>query len=199
MEVHYDLLLRWNDTARLTSITYERAILDRHFLESFAALPYLEPVDGLLLDIGSGNGFPALPLLILRPELRGDLIEPAGRKRAFLKEVVREIGLEERVRVLSERILTPERLAGLGPFDCLTMRAVGRLEIILRGAEGGLAAGGRALLFLGKSKAEAVERMATAGLGVEEVVPLPRRRASYLVVLRRAWPGPQPTQHGSSL
>ena len=104
MAAHERLMRRWNPTVHLTSITSPRRVLDRHFLESFEALPFLGPDPGKLIDVGTGNGFPAVPLLILRPELSGGLVEASGKKRAFLKELLRSVHLEARVHVHGRRI-----------------------------------------------------------------------------------------------
>lgn len=183
MEAHYRLLCRWNPTLHLTSVSGLDAIVDRHFLESLAGLPYLDGEPGALVDVGSGNGFPAVPLLLARDRLEGRLLEPSTRKGAFLKEVLRETGLDHRVRVVRSRVSRPEDLAARGPFRYLTLRAVGSLATILPGISGGLAPGGRALLYLGRSGVETVERREASGLRLEEVVPLPGRRASFLVIL----------------
>ena len=71
--------------------------LTGHVLESLAALPWVGST-GTLLDVGSGNGFPAVPLLLARPGVRGVLLEPRERRWAFLREVVRELGLPAEVR-----------------------------------------------------------------------------------------------------
>ncbi len=182
---HFKILMRWNETVHLTSIQDEGAILDRHFLESLEALKFLPEKPGVLVDVGTGNGFPALPLLMLRPNLQGRLLEPATRKRAFLKEVVRETGLAGRVQALPDRVDRPEDLAGLGPFDFLTMRAVAGVETVLAGAAAGLVPGGRALLFLGQSALEGVRAECPAGLKLVKESPLTGRSASFIAVVER--------------
>jgi 16S rRNA (guanine527-N7)-methyltransferase len=190
MEAHYRLLCRWNPVAHLTSITGEEAILDRHFLESLEALAFLDDTAALLVDVGTGNGFPALPLLLLRPSLRGLLLEPSTRKRAFLKEVLRETDLGPRVDVAPDRIQRPEDLAGLGPFRYLTSRAVGIVGTLVAGAAAGLVPGGRALLFLGRSALDAMRNQQVAGLELRNELPLTGREASFLAVLERPSLGP---------
>ena len=96
--------------------------------DSLAALPHL-PHEGRLLDIGSGVGIPAIPLLVARPRLQGVLLEPRERRWAFLREVVRELDLAAEVR--RERF-TPTVGSG---YAALTVRGVERSQW------GGLAAG----------------------------------------------------------
>jgi 16S rRNA (guanine(527)-N(7))-methyltransferase RsmG len=183
---HHRLLRHWNRTAHLTSVLDDDEIIDRHFLESLEALPFIEEDRaGTLVDVGTGNGFPSLPLLVHRPRARGILLEPTTRKRAFLKEVIRELGVADRIQVHPDRIDKPADLLRHGPFQWLTMRAVGKaLESVLAGAAEGLELGGRALLFLGSAGLDRASAGAD-GLALEETVPLHGRDASFLAVLRR--------------
>jgi 16S rRNA G527 N7-methylase RsmG len=87
--------------------------------DTLAALPYL-PREGGLLDVGSGVGIPAIPLLLARPDLHGVLLEPRERRWAFLREVVRDLGLSAEVR--RERLTS-----GVGTgFAAMTVRGVER-------------------------------------------------------------------------
>jgi 16S rRNA (guanine527-N7)-methyltransferase len=185
MERHYRLLLRWNASAKLTTITSLSEIISRHFVESIFATPLVKAGVGELVDIGSGGGFPALPILILRPDLRGTLLEPATRKWAYLKTVIHEAGLTTRARVLRRRVDSRAEIAALGPFDYLTMRAVSGHEVLLGGAADGLRPGGRALLFVGEDAAARIEASLPSGLVLASSVPLPGRRASFLVVVEK--------------
>jgi 16S rRNA (guanine527-N7)-methyltransferase len=189
MALHLELLDRWNPTAKLTSLRSRSAILERHFLESLEGLRFLPAAGGAirhLIDVGSGGGFPGLPLLMARPDLRGTLLEPASRKRAFLKEVVREAGLGERVRVLSDRMGRPEDVARHAPIDVLTLRAVAGSAGLLEAIAGALRPGGRLLLFLGQAGARAVRAALPGALREIACHPLPGRSASPLVVLGTA-------------
>lgn len=189
MALHLELLERWNPTAKLTSLRSRSAILERHFLESLEGLRFLPAARGdgrHLVDVGSGGGFPGLPLLMARNDLRGTLLEPASRKRAFLKEVVREAGLGDRVGVLADRMDRPEDVARHAPIDVMTLRAVAGVGALLEPISHALRPGGRLLLFLGEEGARAVQ--ATLPRGLREIVqhPLPGRSASPLVVLGSA-------------
>jgi 16S rRNA G527 N7-methylase RsmG len=98
--VHLRLLARWNDAYGLTRITEWPDVLDRHVRESLLPLRWIvREQPGQLLDVGSGNGFPAIPLLACRPRLAGVLLERSERKGLFLDAVVRECGWAERVIV----------------------------------------------------------------------------------------------------
>ncbi len=184
MEIHYRLLVHWNRVVLLTSVEGEEEILQRHFLESLEVAEVL-PRAGRLVDVGSGNGFPAMPLLLHRPSLAGILLEPAVRKRAFLKEVLRETGLEDQVKVLKKRIERPEDLEPLAPIDVLTVRAVARVKILLRGAAGGLSPGGQALLFVGEEDMALIRKKCPEGLKLDREIALSGRDASFVAVVKR--------------
>jgi 16S rRNA (guanine527-N7)-methyltransferase len=94
---YLEMLGRWGSAVDLLGTMSAAELISGHLLESLAALPFV-PASGTLLDIGSGNGFPAIPLLLGRPAVRGVLLEPRERRWAFLREVVRELGLEAEVR-----------------------------------------------------------------------------------------------------
>jgi 16S rRNA (guanine527-N7)-methyltransferase len=96
---HYFLLTQWNQKVSLTSIREPIEILERHFGESLFLAAKL-PAAKTLVDIGSGAGFPGLPLAVARPTVKVTLVESTAKKAAFLREAARGIG---NVRVLHTR------------------------------------------------------------------------------------------------
>src|ERR1700674_916022 len=96
------ILLQWNDKVNLTAIRDPLEILYRHFCESMYAAAAVPVENGRLADVGSGGGFPGLPLKILCPDLRVFLVESSIKKVTFLAEVTRELGLKD-VQVLARR------------------------------------------------------------------------------------------------
>jgi len=86
-------LWEWNRRVNLTGLTTPRRMVIELFLDSLMPAPYL-PVKGRMLDIGSGSGFPALPLKILLPGLDVHLVESHRKKVSFLKQVIRQLGLQ---------------------------------------------------------------------------------------------------------
>ena len=118
---HYALLTQWNQRVNLTSIREPRAIVERHFGESlFLAVHF--PKAKTVVDVGSGAGFPGLPLAVARPELTVTLVESIGKKAVFLKEASREL---ENVRVEQGRAENLE--AG---YDWAVCRAVSVAEVL---------------------------------------------------------------------
>ena len=82
-------LIEWNKTINLTTITNPKEIIVKHFVDSLAALVATSfPQNGLVLDVGSGGGFPGIPLKIMRPDMRLVLVEPVQKKCSFLNSVI---------------------------------------------------------------------------------------------------------------
>jgi 16S rRNA (guanine527-N7)-methyltransferase len=121
------LFLRWNARINLTAIRDQDGILSRHFVESIACARALPAGVSILLDFGSGAGFPGIPIALCRPEIAVTLAESQGKKAAFLCEAVRV--LQVSVKVHSGRA---ESLATV--FDCVTLRAVDKMELAVQSA-----------------------------------------------------------------
>ena len=103
-------LLDWNRTFSLTGIKNPDDIIIKNFIDSLTPLPYLDS-SGRLLDIGSGAGFPSIPLKIASPELEVQLVEASRKKVSFIKHLIRTLGLKG-VSVLHcrvEEMEQPER------------------------------------------------------------------------------------------
>src|SRR6185436_15931259 len=97
---HYRLLLAWNERLNLTRVTSAREAARIHYVESLFLGAQLPPGNLRVVDVGSGAGFPGIPVGILRPECRVDLVESHQRKAVFLREAIR--GLPN-VHVLAQR------------------------------------------------------------------------------------------------
>jgi len=146
---YLDLLLRWNDKINLTSIRDPADCVRRHFAESLYLGRWAE-LSGRLLDIGSGAGFPGLCLKILFPEVSVTLLEPVGKKRAFLKEAARVCGMMG-VEVRRERLEEFASVAGAAEaYDSATARAVGNFEELIPLASRCLKPGGRLFLWVSR-------------------------------------------------
>ncbi len=87
-------LLKWNQKINLTAVRTEKEVVLKHFLDSISTIPYL-PESGSLLDIGSGAGFPGIPLKIVKPGLRVTLIDSVRKKVDFQRHMIRTLGLKE--------------------------------------------------------------------------------------------------------
>lgn len=98
-----ELFLTWNQRINLGGDFGSSELIERHFLDSFVASRVIGRGQSVM-DVGSGGGLPALPLAAIRPDLRLELYEPTGKKVAFLRTAVRELGLGGQVAVRSTRI-----------------------------------------------------------------------------------------------
>ena len=127
-EDYLSLLLRWNVPVNLTAIRDEEGILRRHFIESIACARALPAGIATLLDFGSGAGFPGIPIVLCRPEISVTLAESQGKKAAFLSEAVRVLGVAATVHSGRAEVLR-------NVFDCITMRAVDKMERAVQAAE----------------------------------------------------------------
>ena len=118
LELHYQLLLRWNQKLNLTRIIDLQEAVQLHYCESLYLAEFLPKNPLKIVDVGSGAGFPGIPIAIYRPDCVVDLVESHQRKAVFLTEAVRQLGLSN-VRVIAKRAedLT-ER------YDWLVSRAV---------------------------------------------------------------------------
>lgn len=145
------LLLKWNRSISLTTVTDEAQILRFHFGESVFALSAVDGMNGRLADVGAGAGFPGLPLRIFSDQIELLLIESNARKCAFLTEVVRQINLPG-TRVIRARYEDASEL-GQG-LDFIVSRALGGYEELLRWAAGALIPAGRLVLWLGEEDAQ---------------------------------------------
>ena len=122
---HYALLRRWNNRVNLTRIIEPREAARRHYAESLFGAKFITGAR-TVLDIGSGAGFPAIPLAVARPDVQVTALEANQKKSLFLKEVKDELELEN-VEVATERVESFD-LAG---YELLTSRALDRAEDVL--------------------------------------------------------------------
>lgn len=149
LSTYLDLLVRWNTRVSLTAIRRPEEMVERHFGESLFTGAHLSgrlKSGATLLDYGSGAGFPGLPIQLLLPSVRVTLAESQARKVAFLREVIRVLGLE--VEVWPRRV---EELPASQRFDAVTLRAVDRMTISLNEAAGILQAEGWLAALVGSN------------------------------------------------
>jgi 16S rRNA (guanine527-N7)-methyltransferase len=175
---YLDLLLKWNAKINLTAIRSPEEIVTRHFGESFFAARHLLPKDNQpssAIDIGSGAGFPGLPMKIWAPSLGLALIESNGRKATFLREVCRALHLSG-VEVVSKRAEDVEIRA-----DLVTLRAVERFEAVLPIAEKLVSSSGTLALLIGGGQEETAKKVLPK-LEWQDPLPIPLSRNRVLIV-----------------
>jgi 16S rRNA (guanine527-N7)-methyltransferase len=174
----YTMILRhWNEKLNLTAIRDPLEILHRHFCESMYAAVTVPIHAGRLADIGSGPGFPGLPLKILRPDLQLFLVESNIKKGTFLAEVIRELELAN-ARVLISRY--EELGEELAPLDFVCARAVGEFGHFLGWAASERVSAERAILWIGGRDLD--EARNSPQWEWQEPIPLPQSLRRYLLV-----------------
>jgi len=160
ISIYIDLLLRWNARINLSAVRQPEEIVTRHFGESLFAARHLFPstmadsqphvnhqqptTNNRVIDVGSGAGFPGLPIKIWVPQVHLTLIESNQKKATFLKEVVRALTLMD-IDVVSIRA---ENVSGQA--EIVTLRAVERFENVLPIAVRLVVPGGRLALLVGE-------------------------------------------------
>ena len=176
---HIRLLVAWNEHINLTSIREPAAIAREHVLDSLSAVSVLRRRRvARLADIGSGGGFPGLPLAVALPDVGVTLVESTRKKASFLDAAVGVAGVGSRVAVLPQRAEALAQWRGLPgfPVDAVTARAVASLDVLAALAAPLLAPGGTLVAWkrgdVAAEIAGARQALARAGFGRPEVVPV---------------------------
>jgi 16S rRNA (guanine527-N7)-methyltransferase len=191
-----DLLLEWNQKMNLTSIVDPAEIILKHFIDSLTVKDYLRGKK--LADIGTGAGFPGIPLKIAQPDLQLFLIDSLRKRLDFLREVVLKLGLEE-VEIIHARAeeLGRNRKYRAG-FEIATSRAVARLPVLLEYAIPLLQVNGLFIAMKGSQAdveiAEARKALLQLHAEVETVKKIslgPEAEYRTLIVIRKVAPTPE--------
>lgn len=152
-----ELLIYYNNMFNITAITEREDIYKKHFIDSLLFVDKLK--GGYYLDVGSGGGFPALPVAIMRKDINYTLLEATGKKCEFLKTVVKELKLNNvkvingRAEDLGKDIIYREK------FDCVTARAVARLNTLCEYCMPFVKLGGEFLAYKGEAEEEVKEAL----------------------------------------
>jgi len=148
-------LLKWNQKINLTAIRTEKEIVIKHFLDSLSVYPHL-PKPSSLLDIGSGAGFPGIPLKIADPSLEITLIDSVRKKVDFQRHIIRMLGLKG-VETIHGRIQDKKVLECLGGrFDIVISRAFSDLQTLFILSFPFLKKGGILLTMKGQGDSEEI-------------------------------------------
>ena len=173
LAIYLELILKWNTRTNLTSIRTPEEIVRRHFGESLFVGTHLGPC-ATLLDFGSGAGFPGIPIQLRRPDVQVTLAESQGKKAAFLREVVRSLGLPTEVWAGRVESMPPER-----QFDTVTLRAVDNMDAAVQSA---LLRARNRVMILGTSRAFP---SLSEDFSIAEPIPLPGSNEGMLLIASR--------------
>jgi 16S rRNA (guanine527-N7)-methyltransferase len=177
IQQYIDVLLRWNEKMNLTAIRDPIEILYRHICESAFGTAVLSAEKCRLADVGSGGGFPGIPMKIVKPDIDLFLIESNMKKATFLTEVVRELELTG-VRVLVSRY--EELSEEVAPLDLVCSRAVGEFGPFLEWASLPVLGTKKVALWIGAQDAESVRRLRSWSW--EEPKPIPHSLRRFILV-----------------
>ena len=179
---HLELLEKWNRVHNLTAIRDKSKAISVHLLDSLSVVPHL--AGRRFLDVGSGAGFPGIPIAVAMPDIQMDLLDSNHKKCAFLRQAIAELGLKN-ARVVCERV---ESWRPVGKFDCIISRALADIAEVIALVKHLLAPGGVIAAMKGVHPFEEIERippefrvrqvhaLAVPGLGAER----------HLVLIERA-------------
>jgi 16S rRNA (guanine527-N7)-methyltransferase len=191
--MYQSYLLEWNKKINLISKNDEPRIVTRHFLQSIGLLTVFDfPYESRLLDLGTGGGFPGLPMKIIRSDLDLVLVEATQKKAVFLEEIVRILNLKNVVTI-------PKRVESLNnqirPTDFIISRAVADLNLLVRWSKACLKKdGGHLIAIKGKFVNQEIQQLKADSRVRSEISckvfpynPFPELfvlRNSYVVVIR---------------
>lgn len=151
------LLKEWNEKINLTAITQPEEVAVKHFLDSLSPLRYIElPKNASVIDVGTGAGFPGIPLLIVRPDIKLTLLDSLNKRLVFLNEVLRVLGLT------AETVHARAEEAGINQnyrenYDIAVSRAVAPLNVLCEYCLPLVKPGGKFLSMKGPQAQEEIE------------------------------------------
>ena len=175
-DLYKKLLLEWNEKMNLTAITDYEGIAIKHFADSISVLPLIENKNASLIDVGTGAGFPGIPLKIANDGFKVTLLDSLNKRITFLEEVKKELGITN-LECIHSRAEDGGRNADLREkFDYCVSRAVARLSVLSEYCMPFVAVGGYFISLKGPDAAEelteAQKAISVLGGKVEKVVEI---------------------------
>jgi len=158
LEIYLAELCQWNEKTNLTGLTSKKEIIEELLFDSILPSAFL-PDQGRFLDVGSGGGFPGIPLKICKPEWAALFLEPNSKKASFLQQVIRLTKLRN-AQVVRGRIEESARLLHPEGYHVITARALAHFRLVLKWCPPHLAPGGYLVTFQGSQFKDALENEA---------------------------------------
>ncbi|MBI5302362.1 MAG: 16S rRNA (guanine(527)-N(7))-methyltransferase RsmG [Chloroflexi bacterium] len=193
-EIYLRELTEWNTRVNLTAIIERDQVVLKHFLDSLSVVPALPTDARTLLDVGSGAGFPGVPLKIVRPELRVTLLESVGKKVAFLQHLIARLDLRDTAAIHARAEDLAREAAHRDKYDVVVARAVADLAVLAEYALPFVRVGGVFIAQKGVAIDDEVQRATRAlrilGGQVSAITPvqLPGLEPRHLVVIAKIAP-----------
>ncbi len=160
---YYEMLVQWNEKMNLTALTQPDDVALKHFCDSLLLLKYADiPKNSSLIDVGTGAGFPSLPIKIVRPDIKLCLLDSLNKRLVFLKEVVENLQLEN-VDIVHARAEDGANQPKLREkFDFATSRAVAQLNVLSEYCLPYVKVGGTFVAMKGKYSEEELDNSKSA-------------------------------------
>ena len=179
LELYLALLLRWNARMNLTAVRDQESIVSRHFVESIICARHLPTGVETLLDLGSGAGFPGIPIALCHPEIAVTLAESQGKKAAFLQEAVRTLKISAKVHSGRAELLQKG-------FDCVTLRAVDKMAEAVQTASDLVAPDGWLVLMTTEAEWNQLKSRIGTAFRESDVHPLNGTEHRILVLIQKS-------------
>ncbi len=163
LRIYYELLIEWNEKMNLTALTEPEDVALKHFCDSILLLSYADIKEGSsLIDVGTGAGFPSVPIKIVRPDIKLCLLDSLNKRLVFLQEVVDKLQLEN-VEIVHARAEDGAKKPALRErFDFATSRAVAQLNVLSEYCLPYVKVGGSFLAMKGKYSEEEIDNAKSA-------------------------------------
>ena len=201
---YYEMLIEWNNKMNLTAITEEKEVAIKHFYDSVTLLMFADvPVGAKIIDVGTGAGFPGIPLKIVRPDIKLTLLDSLNKRLIFLNEVCSSLKID--AEIIHKRAEEGGRDRNLREnFDIATSRAVANMNTLSEYCMPFVKVGGKFVAMKGKNGVEELEK----GIGAVKILggekeklsefTLPTGDERTIIVINKVMPTPKayPRQNG---
>lgn len=182
-------LLAYNEHVNLTAIRDPKEVEQKHFIDSLSVLDFIPEGTKTLVDVGTGAGFPGLPIAIVRPEINVTLIESIGKKAKFLEYIVDVLKLKNVEVICARAEDVAKHIDYKNHFDVGVARAVAKLDILSGFILPLIKKGGIFLAQKGTKEdiEESREAVLSHGGNIEKIVPIeiPNLEARQIVVVKK--------------